>query len=148
MRPELDGIDSLKISGQLRNTGPDATYFNRVTLDVRDARNRVIECNDSFVEGANVRLSGGVATDTALASDQAGNFRDSPLSRYSAMSRLVVWTAWNEADVDATTVPSNASWQSLLQDLGHLLHNDPVGRGRERDAAIERLRQVVAGSTK
>ncbi len=148
LRSALQGIDDLGISGQLRNTGPDASYFNRVTLDIRDARNRVVECNDAYVEGVNVRLSGGVATDTALASDQAGNFRDRPLTRFSAMMRFVSWTASHEADLNPTTVPANASWQSLLQDLGHLLHNDPVGRARERNAAIERLRQLVGDAPK
>ena len=51
-------MDKLRVSGQMRNTGPDTTYFNRVTLDVRDARNRVIDCNDAFVDGANVRIPG------------------------------------------------------------------------------------------
>jgi hypothetical protein len=148
LNSELGGIDSLGISGQVRNTSSDTTYFNRVTLDVRDARNRVIECNDAYVEGANVRLSNGVATDTALASDQAGNFRDSPLSRFSAMSRVVAWSGWHEADLGATITPANSSWQSLLQDLGHLLHNDPVGRARERNAAIERLRQTIGDAAK
>jgi hypothetical protein len=64
------------------------------------------------------------------------------------MSRLVAWTAWHEADLGATTTPSDTSWQSLLQDLGHLLHNDPVGRARERNAAIERLRQMIGDAPK
>jgi hypothetical protein len=140
-RQDADSFGDLRMSGEQTNVGTSITYFNEVFFAVRDAQQRVIDCDFTYVTGSAIELPSGVTTDTALAPGQTGSFVNFNGVPRSLVSQVVTWSAWEEAEPGPTAASVRApSWRSLVSGRDRDLEVSPQARARARNAAIERLR--------
>lgn len=139
-----DALGDLKMSGEQTNVGTSITYFNEVFFAVRDAQERVIDCDFTYVTGSLIELPSGVTTDTALAPGQTGSFVNFNGVPRSLVNRVVSWSGWEEGESGPTPSGIRApSWRSLVSGRDAELALSPQARARARNAAIERLRTAT-----
>ena len=145
---DADSTGQLVLRGQLKNAGSIPTYFNSINIELRDSDNDVAWCDFEFVQGSVVQAPSGV-TDTALAPAQIGSFVNySPATR-DAVAGVNTWTTWEEADpVQPASTTRPLSWHRLVADVKSIPVLDAEGRARMRNAAIQRLRDVVGNDVK
>jgi hypothetical protein len=145
---DADSTGQLVLRGQLKNAGSIPTYFNSINIELRDSDNDVSWCDFEFVQGSVVQAPSGV-TDTALAPAQIGSFVNySPATR-EAVAGVNTWTTWEEADpVQPASTTRPLSWHRLVADVKSIPVLDAEGRARMRNAAIQRLRDVVGNDVK
>ncbi len=142
---EADALGDLRMSGDQTNVGATITYFNEVFFAVRDAQERVIDCDFTYVTGSSIELPSGVTTDTALAPGQTGSFVNFNGVPRSQVNRVTAWSGWEEAEPGPATSGVRApSWRSLVSGRDPELGLSPQARARARNAAIERLRAAAA----
>lgn len=95
---------------QIARATAGASWNTSVTTElngnVRDSQNHVIDCDFTYVTGSTITLSSGISTDTALLPGQSGAFTNYNKPPRSSVSRVIAWPAWQEAEVNATSLMS------------------------------------------
>lgn len=143
VQQDADASNDLVVRGQLRNAGTVTTHSNEVFIEVRDAENLVINCDYEYALGTLIMLPSGEIV-ASLAPGQLGQFVNFSGMPTSAVGRVNTWAAWDEVDAGPTTPTSLPfGWKRLVSGSREPAATDREGRGRLRNSAIERLRQLL-----
>ena len=145
----------LKVSGKLRNAGNRPTYLNQITLDVRNAAGRVLDCDTAFVMGSRATLPNGVKTQTGLKPRAVMPFSTVTQAPFAKVDELFTWITWGENDTAqvnaASDDPQLRAWMlnysSLRQELAMLgdAHPEVVtqrGRAEIRERLAAQVREI------
>lgn len=134
-----DGVDSLRVSGQLRNGGSTVTRQNEVWVEARDSSGRVLDCT-------------GESARTAMAPRRTAPFvvaTEAPV----ATARFVRWWATFDEGADRAEPPAFERYRALRLAVSQMLDADratvsPQALAATRDALRAELERLERTSSK
>ena len=148
----------LRVRGTLRNRGRVPTFFNQLTVDVRNRNGRVIDCDGAFAMGSSVTLPSGRTTETGLAPGERGPFQSKTRASFGQVETIDNWVTWDEedpagesADAETASDPQTAAlmreYQTLRDEMAMLAGTDPEvvtqrGRAEIRERLAAQVRQI------
>ena len=143
MLQQADAFGDLTLSGQVKNTGDQSTYFNEIWTEAKDAEGKVLDCDATYVKGSSVVPDSGTATRTGLSPAEVGVLENSVEAVFASVSRLRHWINWDERDQRRRPSPT-ARYLALKERLATVLESaEQTSSAQERAELRDALRREV-----